>query len=70
MCNNLDSLTERRLFDIAHISERERPLSVNRVRAEQAADPDMSAMPRKRRLAVKMLPVAMCQEPPFAEHPV
>ena len=26
VCNNVDSLTERRLFNIAHISERERPL--------------------------------------------
>jgi hypothetical protein len=29
VCNNLDSLTDRCLFNIAHISERERPLGVS-----------------------------------------
>jgi hypothetical protein len=36
---------------------------VNRDRAGQAAGPAMSAMPRWRRLAVKMSPVAMCHCP-------
>jgi hypothetical protein len=37
-CNNLDSLTDRCLFNIAHISERERPLGVLVVSKELAKD--------------------------------
>jgi hypothetical protein len=38
----------------------------HRDRAGQAAGPAISAMPRKRQLAVKMAPVAMGHEPTYA----
>jgi hypothetical protein len=51
--NSLDSLTERRLFNIAHVSERERPLRVmsGKARLEHL----LSAFPLKADMCVDVV---------------